>query len=159
MDVEQLRGLPPLDGISEAGLERANELMGTRVRLWRWSYRWFRPRQKEEFRVDVTPRGELAGFRHEIEEEAARPAADAAMARGLAEEFLRQTMRRDPGSLDFLEATEAARPHRVDRSFTWQERDFNLNGATHRMEVTLLGNEVGGYRAVRPYLRLTPQPE
>src|SRR3954462_11014011 len=57
----------------EAGLERANQLMGSRVRLWRWSYRWFRPRQKEEFRVDVTPRGELAGFLHEIEEEAARP--------------------------------------------------------------------------------------
>src|SRR3974390_639152 len=23
------------------GLEQANRLMGTRVRLWRWSYRWF----------------------------------------------------------------------------------------------------------------------
>ena len=50
----------------EAGLEQANRIMGTRVRLWRWSYRWFRPLQKEEFRVDITPRGELAGFRHEI---------------------------------------------------------------------------------------------
>lgn len=138
----------------EAGLERANELMGARVRLWRWSYRWFRPRQKEEFRVDVTPRGELAGFRHEIEEDAARPAGDAGTARGLAEEFLRQTMRRDPASLDFLEATEAARPHRVDRSFTWQERDFNLNGATYRVEVMLLGNEVGGYRE---YLKVPEQ--
>src|SRR5579872_7314157 len=50
----------------EAGLERANQIMGTRVRLWRWSYRWFRPLQKEEFRVDVTTRGELAGLEHEI---------------------------------------------------------------------------------------------
>jgi membrane protease YdiL (CAAX protease family) len=138
----------------EAGLERANQLMGSRVRLWRWSYRWFRPRQKEEFRVDVTPRGELAGFQHEIEEEAARPAMVPEGARGLAEDFLQHTMRRDPASLDFLEATESARPHRVDRSFTWQERDFNLNGATYRIEVTVLGNEVGGYRE---YLKVPEQ--
>ena len=29
-----------------AGLERANRIMGTRVRLWRWAYRWFRPLEK-----------------------------------------------------------------------------------------------------------------
>jgi hypothetical protein len=32
----------------EAGLERANQIMGGRVRLWRWSNRWFRPQQKED---------------------------------------------------------------------------------------------------------------
>src|SRR5689334_8429951 len=26
----------------EAGLEEANRIMGSRVRLWNWSYRWFR---------------------------------------------------------------------------------------------------------------------
>src|ERR1051326_8336583 len=68
----------------EAGLEQANRIMGTRVRLWRWSYRWFRPLQKEEYRVDITPRGELAGFRHEIAEDAARPDITAVQARALA---------------------------------------------------------------------------
>ena len=52
----------------EAGLEKANQLMGTRVRLWRWSFRWFRPRQKEEFRADITPTGDFAGFEHELPE-------------------------------------------------------------------------------------------
>jgi membrane protease YdiL (CAAX protease family) len=138
----------------EAGLERANELMGSRVRLWRWSYRWFRPRQKEEFRVDVTPRGELVGFRHEIDEDAPRPAIDTAAARGLAEDFVRYTMGRYPATLDFLEVSEAARPRRVDRAFTWEERDFHLNGATYRIEVTVLGNEIGGYRE---YLKVPEQ--
>ena len=54
----------------EAGLERANRIMGTRVRLWRWSYRWFRPLQKEEYRVDITPAGEFVGFEHQIAEDA-----------------------------------------------------------------------------------------
>lgn len=138
----------------EAGLEQANRLMGTRVRLWRWSYRWFRPRQKEEFRVDVTPKGDLAGFRHELDEDAARPAIAPDQARAAAENFLRTTMRRDPGVLDFLEVSEAARPRRVDRAYIWEERDFNLKGATYRVEVTLLGNEVGGYRE---YLKVPEQ--
>jgi len=59
----------------EVGLERANRIMGTRVRLWRWAYRWFRPLQKEEYNVEITPRGQLAGFAHVLPEDAARPAA------------------------------------------------------------------------------------
>ena len=50
----------------ELGLERANRIMGTRVRLWRWAYRWFRPLQKEEYNVEITPPGQLAGFQHAL---------------------------------------------------------------------------------------------
>src|SRR5215469_6138106 len=58
----------------ETGLQRANQIMGTELHLWRWSNRWFRPLQKEEYRVDITPRGEMAGFEHVLPEDAARPA-------------------------------------------------------------------------------------
>jgi hypothetical protein len=138
----------------EAGLEQANQIMGSRVRLWRWSYRWFRPLEKEEFRVDITPRGELAGFSHEIAEDAARPDATALQARALAEDFLRTRFARDPASLDFVEAAAIVRPHRMDRVFTWKERDFELHDATNRVEVTMLGNEAGGYRE---YLKVPEQ--
>ena len=138
----------------EAGLERANRIMGTRVRLWRWAYRWFRPLQKEEYNVEITPLGQLAGFEHELPEDAARPAATTAQARALAEDFLRTRLARDPLSLDFVEANDAVRPHRVDRTFTWKERDFQLDDATNRIEVTVLGNEVGGYRE---YLKIPEQ--
>ncbi len=138
----------------EAGLERANRIMSTQVHLWRWSYRWFRPLQKEEYRADITPQGVLAGFSHEIAEDAARPAVDAPQARALAEDFLRTRVHRDPGSLDFVEVSELARPHRVDRVYTWKERGFNLRDATNRLEVTMLGNEVAGYRE---YLKVPDQ--
>jgi membrane protease YdiL (CAAX protease family) len=138
----------------ELGLEQANRLMGTRVRLWRWSYRWFKPLQKEEYTVDITPRGELAGFEHEIAEDAARPEASEAQARALAEDFLRRRMGRDPASLEFVEASNVTRPHRVDRTFTWKEREFQPHDATYRLGVTVLGNEVGGYRE---YLKVPDQ--
>jgi membrane protease YdiL (CAAX protease family) len=138
----------------EVGLERANRIMGSRVRLWNWSYRWFRPLQKEEYRVSLTPKGEIVGFAHELAEDTARPEASSAQARSLAEEFLRERMHRDPASLDFVEVSENARPRRTDRVFTWKERDFNVRDATYRLEVTLLGNEVGGYRE---YLKIPEQ--
>jgi hypothetical protein len=124
----------------ELGLEEANALMGSRVRLWRWSWRWFRPREKEEFRVEVTPGGEIAGFLHQIPEEAARPSLPPDEARALAERFLRERMGRDPAGLDFVEGAATARPARTDHAFTWKERDFEVREATYRVEVTVLGN-------------------
>lgn len=129
----------------EAGLERANRLMGTRIRLWRWSYRWFKPQQKEEFRANVSPAGDLTGFTHELPEDAPRPSLDAAAARALAEDFLRAIAHREPAALAFVEANETARPHRTDREFVWKQRDFSLHDATYRVWVSVLGNEIGGF--------------
>ena len=51
----------------ELGLEEAGTLMGSRVKLWRWSHRWFKPLQKEEWRVSVAPDGTVNGFLHEVQ--------------------------------------------------------------------------------------------
>ena len=117
----------------EAGLQRAGQIMGSRVRLWRWSYRWFRPLQKEEFRADITPRGELVGFAHQIPEDAPRPALSDEPARAAAERFLRDSLHRDPATLEFVESSTVDRKARADRVFTWKERDFNLHDATYRV--------------------------
>ena len=141
----------------EFGLELANQFMGRTFHLWRWSYRWFRPLQKEELRADVTPDGALIGFDHELPEDAARPGITPDQARAAAENFLRTQMRRDPAKLDFVEVSEVSRPHRTDRTYTWKERqgDFNLPyDASYRLEVELDGNEVAGYRE---YLKIPEQ--
>jgi len=129
----------------EAGLAQANRLMGSRLHMWRWEYRWFQPQHKEEYRTAVTITGEIAGFSHELPEDAVRSDATTAEARTLAESFLRTRMNRDPAGLEFVEVTETARPHRTDRIFVWKENDFNLHDATYRVAVTTLGNEVGGF--------------
>lgn len=138
----------------QAGLEQANRLMSTRLHMWRWSYRWFRPQQKEEFRADITAGGAFAGFDHDLAEDAARPDATDAQARSLAEDFLRARAKTDPASLDFVESSTVKRPKRTNRVFTWKERDFNLHDSTLRREVTVEGNEVGGYRE---YLKIPEQ--
>src|SRR5690242_10142583 len=74
------------------GLERLNHLTRGPIHLWRWSHRWFRPQQKEEFRADVAPAGEVVGFEHDIAEAAPGPDLDQAAARLIAERFLREVM-------------------------------------------------------------------
>jgi membrane protease YdiL (CAAX protease family) len=138
----------------EIGLERANQIMQSRLHLWRWSYRWFRPQQKEEYRIDIATGGEVVGFQHEIAESEARPSLTPEQARAMAEEFLRKQFHRDLGALEFVEASSLDRPARTDQVFTWKERDFSLKDATYRVEVTILGNEPGGYSE---YLKVPDQ--
>ncbi len=130
----------------ELGLEKANQIMGRRVRLWRWSYRWFRPLQKEEYRVDVTPSGQIAGFQHLLAETDPGARLSSEGARSLAEKFLSEKMGRDPARLEFVESSSVARPARTDQIFTWRDRDLEIRDATYRFEITVAGGRIGGFR-------------
>ncbi len=127
------------------GLARMNGLTRGPIRIWRWSHRWFKPQQKEEVRVDVTPAGEVVGFDHEIPESAAGANLDVTSARSLAEKFLREVMRRDLGDLEFVEAETNKRPARTDQTFTWKQRSVLLGDGSLRVQVEVDGDQVAGY--------------
>lgn len=129
----------------ERGLEGASRIIGNPVRLWRWSNRWFRERQKEEYRVEHTTTGDLVGFQHLIEEESSGASLTQGKARRLAEQFLAQTMGLDMGGLDFVEAETTQRPQRVDHLFTWKLAGFEVSEGTYRYRVRIQGDLVGGY--------------
>ena len=78
----------------EVGVAETNRLLETKVRLWRWQHRWFRPLQKEEMSVEVTTKGEVVDFTHLLPEEAEGPDLSAEEARRTAETFLVETMGR-----------------------------------------------------------------
>jgi membrane protease YdiL (CAAX protease family) len=128
------------------GLERMNGLTRGPIRLWRWSHRWFKPQQQEEFRVDVTPAGEVVGFGHEIPEAAAGANLDEASARQIAETFLREVMKRDLADLEMVEGGPEKRPARTDYSFTWKQKSVNLGDGSLRIEVDVGGDHVAGYQ-------------
>lgn len=128
------------------GLERMNRLTRGPIRLWRWSHRWFKPQQKEEFRVDVTPAGGVSGFEHEIPESAPGADLDLAQAREIAETFLREVMKRDLGDLEFVETETQKRLARTDHAFTWKQKSVDLGEGSARVEVEVFGDQVAGYR-------------
>ncbi len=128
------------------GLERMNTLTRGPIRLWRWSHRWFKPQQQEEFRVDITPAGQTVGFDHEIPE--AAPGADLqpGQAREIAESFLREAVQRDLSDLEFVETETEKRPARTDHSFTWKQASVDLGDGSLRVGVEVAGDQVAGYR-------------
>ena len=127
------------------GLERMSALTRGPVRLWRWSHRWFKPQQQEEFSVDVTPAGEVVGFTHEIPEAAAGANLEEAGARDIAERFLREVMKRDVADLEPVEGGPERRPARTDYSFTWKQKSVDLGEGSLRIRVNMAGDQVAGY--------------
>jgi len=128
------------------GLERMNRLTRGPIHLWRWSHRWFKPLQEEEFRADVTPAGEVVGFDHEIPEAAAGASLEQAAARTIAESFLTQVMKRNLADLEFVETETEKRPARTDHDFTWKQKNLDLGDGSLRLEVMVDGDQVAGYR-------------
>ena len=129
----------------ELGLQGATEKIGQPVQLWRWSNRWVRDLQKQEYQVDITTSGQLVGFSHIIAEEDPGARLDEIHARANAERFLTDDLGRDLTILEYVEAETNERPNRVDHTFTWKLRDFAVSEGTYRVYVRIQGDQVGGF--------------
>ena len=129
----------------ELGLEGATQVIGDPVQLWRWSNRWVRELEKEEFQATVTTSGELVSFSHLIEEEAPGASLAEAEARRLAATFLTGELGHDLAALDFVEAQAQERPNRIDYTFSWKLRDFAVGEAHYRFYVRIQGDQIGGF--------------
>ncbi len=126
----------------ELGLEDANRLMQGQVAVWRWRARWFRPPEKEEIVVYLTPGGRLAGFRHTVPEAAEGPRLEKAEALRRAAAFLRE---QSAANHRLVEEQLVQRPARYDYIFTWEQEGFRAKDATYRRKVVIQGDEVGEY--------------
>ena len=129
----------------ELGAEAANAVLGTEVRLWRWGHRWYQPSQKEEFRVEVTPRGDIASFSHVLPEDASGADLSPEAARSLAESFLVLDMGRPIDSVEYITSQTQKRPARTDHVFTWKVAGMQYKEATYRITVTVQGDRIDGY--------------
>ncbi len=130
----------------ELGLQKANQIMSSDVHVWFWNVRFFKPQQEEEFRVRVSPGGQIAGYSHKIEESRAGPSLDRAAAQSAAQDYLTSKLGIDLKAWDVLpeEANSNKRPNRLDWSFTWEKHGFRAKDAPYRLQVSLQGDRVGG---------------
>jgi membrane protease YdiL (CAAX protease family) len=128
----------------ELGLERASRLYGHEAKVWQWRMRWFRSGVREEERVDLSPLGDLIGFRSVIPEEAPGPrwTRDDARAKALAFLASRGLSESD---LTPVEATPVARPRRADWKFVDERKGVRFAEATIRYETVVAGDGVTGY--------------
>src|SRR5216684_9063949 len=135
----------------ELDLRLANQLMLSDVHVWYWEVRFFKPQQEEEFRVRVSPAGQIVGYVHKIEESRAGPSLDSKTAQLIAGHFAINNLQLILGSQDVPaewdllpeESNSNKRPNRLDWSFTWEKHGFRAKDAPYRLQVTLQGDRVG----------------
>ncbi len=126
----------------EAGLEKANQLMSSGIAVWRWRARWYKPPEKEEFAVYLSPSGKLTRFDHVISEVTPGARIEQPRAREIASDFLRsQTTEQHK----LVEEKKEQRPNRDDYTFTWELEGFRIAGADYRRSVTIHGDRIGAY--------------
>jgi membrane protease YdiL (CAAX protease family) len=131
----------------ELGVEGAQPYLGKPIRLWYWQHRWFKPSTKEEYRIFVTPEGEVVRVAHEIAEDAAGADLAEDTARVMAQHFLFVTMGQDSTKMTFIESQHVGRPHRGDWTFTWRATGIEpVKGAEYRYSIDITGNQFGGYK-------------
>ncbi|MBI3292856.1 MAG: hypothetical protein HYZ73_08645, partial [Elusimicrobia bacterium] len=124
------------------GLTEANALTRTRVKVWAWQGRWFRPLHKEEYQVSIAPDGELIGYTHLVEEATPGTYLEADAAQALAVQWLAEHLGLDISGYQLIDEDYTERPHRSDHTFVWEEPGFNVQGATYRTRVTVAGDQV-----------------
>jgi hypothetical protein len=138
------------------GLDSASRWARERVPLWSWKTRWFKPGEKEEWRVGVGVDGRVERFEHVIAEAAAGADLQQDSAQALAEQFLTQ---RGWNLADFdrVESSSERRDKRTDHHFAWEQHGTSIawagavgaqgggSGAI-RIAVDVQGDEIGGYR-------------
>lgn len=130
------------------GLEKTNALTAGPVKLFRWSHRWFTPLEKEEWRVDVTPGGEVVYAERLVQEEWPAPSLSVDEARVLAERFFHETLGRPRDGWEPLDSRTFDRPARQDHQFTWKRRgmpELDALESSYRAQVTVLGDRVGSF--------------
>jgi membrane protease YdiL (CAAX protease family) len=129
------------------GIPQTIELARTEaLPLWLWEARWFRPLQKEEFRLSLMPDGTVAALTHVISEDT--PGAEAAQeeARALAERYLAEDRGWPLEDWELVSSSTVTRPSgRSDHHFEWKRADWEVGKSELRLAVDVQGDAVGGY--------------
>jgi len=119
--------------------------------LFCWVIRFFKEKQKEEYKVAVSSAtGEVTGFNHIIEDIASRPTVDKEKARQMAFNFLKATFAFNPAQYIIHGEDTHKYDNRLEYSFSWQNKDVEIpwNKSKEKgyakilTSVTVSGNEI-----------------
>ena len=130
----------------ELGLQQANQLASSKINLWYWNVRFYKPLQEEEYEVRVSPSGQIVGYKHVVPE--ARPGVtlERAAAETLAQDFLTAKLGKQAGDWTYLaeEANSQKKPSRLDWDFTWENKALKVKDAPYREKIHITGDRPSG---------------
>ncbi len=111
--------------------------------LFFWVVRFFKEKQKEEYKVAVSSaKDEVIAFSHIIADTASRPSVDKEKARQLAINFLQTTYAFNPAQYIVHGEDVKKYDNRLEYAFSWQDKDVDIpwNKSQERGHAKLLTN-------------------
>jgi N-acetylglutamate synthase-like GNAT family acetyltransferase len=129
------------------GIPEANRLINAEgLPIWSWDARWFRPLQKEEFFLSLSPDGRVVAFSHSLPEDAPGASLEQAEAQALAEDYLINDRGWSLQNWELASASTHQQPGgRADHYFEWKRTDFAIGEGDLRLAVGIQGDRVGDY--------------
>ena len=130
----------------ELGLQQANQLASSKINLWYWNVRFYKPLQEEEYEVRVSPSGQIVGYKHVVPEARPGTTLERSAAQTLAQTFLTAKLGKQAGDWSFLpeEANSQKKPSRLDWDFTWENKALKVKDAPYREKIHITGDRPSG---------------
>jgi membrane protease YdiL (CAAX protease family) len=133
--------------LQHLSIRQSEQLYRRTTLLELWEVRFFKPMQKEEYRVFVDPTdNRVFGERHILDENAPGATLSADQARSLAEDFLQQK-NYQLSNFELQNSESKKRKAREDYMLTWQAKPdspLNVGDAHFRIAVDIAGDHVIG---------------
>lgn len=146
--------------VRSVGPEKAEVLVQEELHPWRWQTRWFKAEEKEEVRIAIDHVGRLGGVTHLLPDNAEGANLALEDAQKIAEGFAVMHLKRDVTDehvYKVLESQSEKKENRTDHRFVWERVDKKVGEGEFRVEVTVLGDEIGHartrYKAPEAFLR------
>lgn len=133
------------------GAQKAGELLNDQISSWVFDTRFFIPSEQEEYWVSFDNQGRFSYYSYAIPEGKEGAKLEEADAQAIAEAFIRKYSHEDLGQYELAEKDFNNREKRIDHSFTWENKNFDLNGAKKRMMVDVVGDQIGYFNT---YLKI-----
>ncbi len=127
------------------GVRESNQkIRAEKLPIYSWGARWFKPQQKEEFYLNLSPQGDLVGFQHIIAEDAPGTNISQEQAQAQAEAFLGANTDWGQSRWERIEASSVTQPGgRVDHTFMWKSLDYSVGESELRYQVGIQGDRLG----------------
>jgi len=128
------------------GLQQANQFASSKINLWYWNVRFYKPLQEEEYEVRVSPSGQIVGYKHVVPEGRPGTTLGRSAAQTLAQDFLTAKLGKEAGDWTFLpeEANSQKKPSRLDWDFTWENKALKVKDAPYRETIHVTGDKPSG---------------
>jgi membrane protease YdiL (CAAX protease family) len=128
------------------GSDYVNELWSERLpmRTANWEVKYYRPLEKERYRLYVSPDGDVRYY-HDLDETAPGAELTPTEAEALARGYVAREYDFDLSSWNLVESEKEERDHRVDHTLIWEEDEAVVAGANLRVRVSVQGDEPSAF--------------